>query len=148
MAESGEVLNPEFVFRNGRWYHFVVADGKFYIDGKEYIHFVVADGNFYIEEITEGGSMVKEIVPGHEYECIDAGAKVVFQNGAVPDVGRNGWQNEEMLEVMISRINFLNNMFPCRENAITITKLEEALLWQQKRTNDRKLRGVEGKHEV
>ena len=96
----------------------------------------------------QGDSMIKEIVPGHEYECIDAGVKVVFQNGAVPDVGRNGWQNEELLEVMIARINFLNKMFSCRENAITVTKLEEALLWQQKRTNDRKLRGVEGKHEV
>ena len=90
--------------------------------------------------------MIKEIVAGHEYECIDAGVKVVFQNGVVPEVGRNGWQNEELLEVLISRLNFLNQMFPCRENSITITKLEEALLWQEKRRKDRQTRGVEGKH--
>jgi hypothetical protein len=90
--------------------------------------------------------MIKEVVAGHEYECVDAGVKVVFQNGAVPDVGRNGWQNEEMLEVMISRLNWLNAQFPCRENSITITKLEEALLWQQKRTANRIARKVEGKH--
>ena len=33
------------------------------------------------------------------------------------------------------------------ENAITITKLEEALMWQNKRTLDREKRGVEGKDE-
>lgn len=88
------------------------------------------------------------LIPGHEYVCVDADVGVSFQNGAVPDVGRNGWQNEEMLEVMIARITFLNKMFSCRENAITITKLQEALMWQQKRTADRIKRQVEGKHEV
>jgi hypothetical protein len=36
--------------------------------------------------------------------------------------------------------------FPCRENAIVTTLLEIALLWLEKRTADRKARGVEGKH--
>lgn len=44
-------------------------------------------------------------------------------------------------------MNFLQNSFPCRENAIVITHLETALLWLNKRTEDRKARGVEGKHE-
>ena len=90
--------------------------------------------------------MVKEIVPGHEYKCVDANVTVVFQNGAVPDVGRNGWQNDEMLEVLIARLNWLNAQFPCRENSLTITKLEEALMWQNKRTANRVARKVEGKH--
>lgn len=90
--------------------------------------------------------MIKEVVTGHEYECVDAGVKLVFQNGTVPEVGRNGFQNEEVLEALISRLIFLNNMFPCRENSITITHLEEALMWQQKRTADRIIRKVEGKH--
>ena len=38
--------------------------------------------------------------------------------------------------------------FPCRENAISITKLEEAIMWQEKRTSERIKRGVEGKHEI
>lgn len=71
-----------------------------------------------------------------------------FQDGVVPEVGRNGWQNEEVLEVLIDRMKFLNGKFSCRENSIVITKLEEALMWLQKRTADRKARGVEGKHVV
>ena len=34
--------------------------------------------------------------------------------------------------------------FACRENSIAITKLEEALLWLNKRTQDRIARNVEG----
>jgi hypothetical protein len=40
----------------------------------------------------------------------------------------------------------LNGKFPCRENSIAITKLEEALMWLNKRTADRVKRGVEGKN--
>ena len=41
-------------------------------------------------------------------------------------------------------IEELNKKFPCRENAVTITKLDEALMWQEKRTKDREARKVEG----
>jgi hypothetical protein len=60
----------------------------------------------------------------------------------------DGTTNEELLEVLIDRISFLNSKFPCRENAIAITKLDEALLWLNKRTNDRIKRNVEGKQLV
>lgn len=58
----------------------------------------------------------------------------------------DGTTNEEVLEALIDRMNFLQGKFPCRENAIVITNLETALLWLEKRTNDRLKRGVEGKH--
>lgn len=58
----------------------------------------------------------------------------------------DGTTNEEVLEILINRMNFLNNKFPCRENSIVITHLETALLWLEKRTNDRIKRNVEGKH--
>jgi hypothetical protein len=57
----------------------------------------------------------------------------------------NGTTNEEVLEVLIDRLNFLNKKFPCRENSVAITKLDEALMWLNKRTNDRIKRQVEGK---
>ena len=57
----------------------------------------------------------------------------------------NGTTNEEVLLVLIDRIQTLNAKFPSRENSIVITKLEESLMWLQKRTVDRKARGVEGK---
>jgi hypothetical protein len=56
----------------------------------------------------------------------------------------DGTTNEEVLAMMIDRMNYLQAKFPCRENAIVITKLEESLMWLNKRTADRKARNVEG----
>ena len=58
----------------------------------------------------------------------------------------DGTTNEEVLEVLINRMNSMQEKFPCRENAIVVTKLEESLMWLSKRTQDRMKRGVEGKH--
>jgi len=59
----------------------------------------------------------------------------------------DGTTNEEVLEVLIDRMQYLQEKFPCRENAIVITNLEESLMWLNKRTTDRQARGVEGKNE-
>lgn len=56
----------------------------------------------------------------------------------------DGTTNEEVLAMLIDRLNYLQAKFPCRENAIVITKLEESLMWLNKRTSDRKARNVEG----
>jgi hypothetical protein len=56
----------------------------------------------------------------------------------------DGTTNEEVLKVLINRLRGLGEKLPCRENAIAITKCEEALMWLEKRTADRRLRGVEG----
>jgi hypothetical protein len=56
----------------------------------------------------------------------------------------DGTTNEEVLRVLIDRMNSLHKKVPSRESAIVITKLEECLMWLEKRTADRKLRGVEG----
>lgn len=57
----------------------------------------------------------------------------------------DGTTNEEVLEVLINRMEFLQSKFPCKENACCITHLQEALMWLEKRTNDRIKRNVEGK---
>lgn len=57
----------------------------------------------------------------------------------------DGTTNEEVLAVLIDRMNHLNQKFPCRENSLAITKLEEALMWLNRRTQNRQARGVEGK---
>ena len=44
--------------------------------------------------------------------------------------------NEEVLAMLIDRMNYLQGKFPCRENALVITKLEESLMWLNKRTSD------------
>lgn len=56
-----------------------------------------------------------------------------------------GTTNEEVLAMLINRMQYLQEKFPCRENSIVITNLEESLMWLNKRTEDRKKRGVEGK---
>lgn len=58
----------------------------------------------------------------------------------------DGTTNEEVLSMLINRMQYLQDKFPCRENAIVITKLEESLMWLNKRTEDRVARDVEGKH--
>ncbi|MEY5049431.1 MAG: hypothetical protein RLZZ175_2790 [Bacteroidota bacterium] len=66
-------------------------------------------------------------------------------NGELKTIN-DGTTTEEVIKVLINRLNSLQAKFPCRENAISITKLDEALLWLNKRTEDRKARNVEGKH--
>ncbi len=58
-----------------------------------------------------------------------------------------GTTNEEVLEVLLDRIKYLNAKFPCEENRLAIDAMEIALLFFYKRTKDRISRGVEGKHE-
>jgi hypothetical protein len=64
----------------------------------------------------------------------------------------NGAFVEGIIAAAIDRMNFYQEAsggkFKCRENALAITKLEEALLWLQKRTMDREEREVEGLHKV
>lgn len=59
----------------------------------------------------------------------------------------DGTTNEEVLAVLIDRMKYLNNLYMCKENSMAITKLEEALMWLEKRTKDREARGVKGKAE-
>jgi len=71
-----------------------------------------------------------------------------FQNGPLQEVGANGISNEALLAVVIDRMRgFESGQFACRENALALNKLEEAMMWLQKRTRDRMDRGVEGTHQ-
>jgi hypothetical protein len=84
----------------------------------------------------------KEEETGASYEVI---AEIKFQKGPVKEFGINGCQNEHLIEIVIDRLQgFQTGEFTCRENAIAITKLEEALMWLNKRTSDRIKLGIEG----
>ncbi len=67
-----------------------------------------------------------------------------IQNGPVKEHGVNGCQVDTVIEAAKLIIEGLNKNFPCRENSIAITKLDEAMLWLRKRTVDRIKRNVEG----
>lgn len=59
----------------------------------------------------------------------------------------NRCQLTDLIKCAKTMLEYFNGKYPCRENAMTITKLDEALMWQAKRTIDRMARGVEGKNE-
>lgn len=68
-----------------------------------------------------------------------------FQDGPIAERGPNGTTNEEVMRVVIERIEALNTPpFSCRENSIALTHLQTALLWLEERTRQRQNRGVEG----
>lgn len=84
---------------------------------------------------------------GNDMYCKVEGNKVIFwiQDGPIKEHRVNGLQATDILKFTQHLFESLNAAFPCRENALTITKIEEALHWQTARTADRDKRGVEGK---
>lgn len=74
---------------------------------------------------------------------------VLFQNGPINEVGVNGVTQEALLSIVEDRLlGFQSGPYACRENAAALTKIQEAMMWLQKRTRDRMARGVEGTHIV
>lgn len=106
------------------------------------------DGALYVNAISRSSAGAD--VDGHGYQVV-AGPQayhLTFQSGPVQEAGVNGLQNEQLIAVLVHRLGVLNKAFPCRENSLAITKLEEARMWLEKRTADRKARGVEGTNQA
>ena len=76
-------------------------------------------------------------------------ANVSFQNGPVKEFDVNGCHHEDLLAIVLDRLqSFQSGEYKCRENALAITKIEEAMHWLNHRTAARLARGVEGTHEI
>lgn len=98
--------------------------------------------------------------PGHGGACHKYGVDILgnpscsgpiisFQNGPIKEVGTNGVTHEALLAILIDRLqSFQKGSYACRENALALTKLEEAMHWLHHRTLARLARGVEGTHTV
>ena len=72
-----------------------------------------------------------------------------FQNGPIHEAGVNGISGEALLAIVEDRLQgFQSGPYACRENAIALTKIQEAIMWLSKRTRDRVARGVEGRRIV
>lgn len=92
----------------------------------------------------------------HKYrvEC-DGGADytakhdIIFQNGPRHDKASiNGILDVDLLEIVRHRLQcFQSGDMPTRETALALTHVEEALLWLNKRTEDRAERNVLGTKE-
>ena len=80
-----------------------------------------------------------------EFENIEGILEVDFMKRIDGKMVSYGTTNEDVLEMLIDRMNYLQKKLPCRENAIVITKLEECLMWLNYRTQKRVDQNVETK---
>ena len=69
---------------------------------------------------------------------------ISIQDGPIKEGKKNGAQIDILGQIWLEILRGFNKKFPCRENSITITKIEEALMWQEKRKTNRISRKVEG----
>jgi hypothetical protein len=87
-------------------------------------------------------------------KAVGTGMEIAWQNGPLgrgaDRISPNGAFAETVIAAVKQRIEFYQNAsdgkFACRENAMAITKLDECLMWLNKRTADRESRDVEGTH--
>ena len=79
------------------------------------------------------------------------GLAIEWQNGPL---GRDGerippngaFVETVILAVLIRLEHYQGTQFKCRENALAVTKLEEALHWLNARTDRREVAKIEGTH--
>lgn len=74
--------------------------------------------------------------------------KFTIQSGPIKEFGVNGIQIDDVIIWAKEKIEGFNSAFPCRENSMIVTKLDEALLWSVKRKLDREKRSVEGTNKL
>jgi len=89
----------------------------------------------------------------HKYEIVLAENRnqiagvVNFQNGPIQESGVNGIQNEDLLAIVIDRLQgFQSGQYACERNEKALTSCLDALKNLEERTAERKARNVEGKN--
>lgn len=87
---------------------------------------------------------MKVIDLGHKYE-VAGGQTVEFIKRANGELVNEGTTNEELLEVLIDRTEFLDSKFPCDENKVALVFMKQALVSFNQRTAKRIMQGVETK---
>lgn len=105
--------------------------------------------NLIIENLThEDGRPMGGTVKG-------IGCDISWQHGVcrdmegnpIPDM-HNGVLIEDVIDACVKRLEYYQaSAYSCRENAIALTKLQEASHWLEHRTKDRIKRSVLGKYE-
>ena len=103
--------------------------------------------------------VMDDVGPGgahHRYEITPSAAaptvlevmipiSVQFQYGPVGEAGVNGGHHEDLLAIVIHRLQcFQAGPYACHDNALALTYLKIALQCLNHRTADRERRGVEG----
>ncbi len=97
------------------------------------------------EALNLSGYENREFGSRSEFMIVDGNSlSIKIQDGPIKESGVNGIQITDVLGYCLEVYKSFNSEFPCRENSLTITKIEEALHWQEARTRDRVKRDVEG----
>lgn len=92
------------------------------------------EGHTYIVENSNNGDVLETIT---------------FQRGPIKEYGVNGIHNEDLILILIDRIErFQKTPYACKENEEALTHLYSAVAALRKRTNDRKERGVLGTSQI
>lgn len=97
-----------------------------------------------IDQPGAGNACHEYIVEVHHDDGVQD-VRINFQNGPIAEFGTNGLTHEVLLAIIEDRLlGFQSGPYACRENAVALTKVQEAMMWLNKRTADRVDRGVEG----
>jgi hypothetical protein len=101
---------------------------------------------FAADEKGNGGANHNYIIDFQDGNNI---CNIQFQNGPrLVEDSIHGVIDSDLLEIVLDRMkSFQQGPFSSRENAIVITKLEECLMWMNRRVEDRIERNVLGKNE-
>ena len=127
-----------------------------YKKGKTMSEIIYEDENLQVyvnDETGAGGACHKYSIVKREIDPEKGGQQELgyasFQNGNIIENGVNGITNEALLAIVIHRLKgFMRGPFPSiySDKALRFTK--KALRWLERRTLDRKARGVEGKEKL
>ena len=100
------------------------------------------------DEVGNGGAHHRYVIrPATAMmDGVDVDCCIQFQNGPrLSDDSIHGVLDSDLLEIVRHRLHgFQNGPFSTRENAVALTHIEEALLWMNKRVEDRIERNVLG----
>jgi len=102
------------------------------------------------DDVGKGGAFHKYVIAKNEnnpgQEII---AEIQFQHGARKDPNSiKGVLDSDLLEIVRDRLqSFQKGEFATRENAIALTHVENALMWMNRRVEDRIERNVLGTYE-
>jgi len=115
------------------------------LNANEHTKVVVMD-----EEGVAGANHVYEVqavdtVKIDNEELYEILGEINFQNGAIKEAGVNGVQNEDLISIVIDRLEgFQRGEFACEANAQALEAFKKGLDIMYARTAERRARGVEG----
>lgn len=105
---------------------------------------------YAVDEPGNGGASHKYEIYNNPSDAIKHSlCKIQFQNGARKEKNSiHGVIDTDLLEIVRDRLkSFQAGPFATRDNACALTHIEEALMWMNRRVEDRIERNVLGKNE-